>query len=86
MCRHKMCSFGLVCMFHKIWDITFSLSVSQFQVYILFYNRSVPDKGRYSGAGENFFSREKKFSPAPEPSSLFKKSEASLKKLSFPSV
>ena len=22
MCRHKMCSFGLVCMFHKIWDIT----------------------------------------------------------------
>ena len=22
MCRHKMCSSGLVCMFHKIWDIT----------------------------------------------------------------
>ena len=22
MCRHKMCSFALVCMFHKIWDIT----------------------------------------------------------------
>jgi len=25
VCRHKMCSFGLVCMFHKIWDINKNL-------------------------------------------------------------
>ena len=40
----------------------------------LFLKGSVPDKGRYPGEGKNFFSREKKFFPSPEPPSFFKKS------------
>ena len=38
MCRHKMCSFGLVCMFHKIWDITYCFKVEKLHHFFKFIN------------------------------------------------
>ena len=35
MCRHKMCSFGLVCMFHKIWDINYEFLLLRLDLFLL---------------------------------------------------